>query len=138
MENTENTNSAWKELNDYIHRLEDEKSLFIKKMVGAMSFLFFVLILIFMLFSYKFEGKFHLDSNGTTMLWITVVLDIAVLIWLSVRSFIQIKRYRICIRKLGMLSLKASLDKEYNRKKMLEDVQSIMGVFEKEVKEKTA
>lgn len=115
MENTEiltTSQSVQELLKSKIEELTDEKNDFIHLYVSVAMILCVILVLILLIFSNTITNKMCSNENSTSVLWMIAILVFVGLIWLVVRSYVQLKRYRKCIRKLDTLSLEITIKNE--------------------------
>lgn len=147
MVKTDNSKRIHDVLVEYKHNLKSQRNWLVAWRVVVSILLSMVLLLIFILFSirtkegitcdiYSNKLLFRLDANGTDMLWIIVLLVIAGLVWMIVRTFRQLKRYQTCTRKLDIMLCKVAIlneDSEESliRERICEELQSITSVFDK-------
>lgn len=99
-------------LKSKIEELTDEKNDFIHLYVSVAMILCVILVLILLIFSNTITNKMCSNENSTSVLWMIAILVFVGLIWLVVRSYVQLKRYRKCIRKLDTLSLEITIKNE--------------------------
>lgn len=115
MENKEvstTSQSVQELLKSKIEELTDEKNDFIHLYVSVAMILCVILVLILLIFSNTITNKMCSNENSTSVLWMIAILVFVGLIWLVVRSYVQLKRYRKCIRKLDTLSLEITIKNE--------------------------
>lgn len=115
MENKEvstTSQSVQELLKSKIEELTDEKNDFIRLCVSVAMILCAILVLILLIFSKIIMNKMCLNDDSTSVLWLMVILVFVGLIWLMVRSYVQLKRYQKCIRKLDTLSLEITIKNE--------------------------
>lgn len=115
MENKEvstTSQSVQELLKSKIEELTDEKNDFIRLCVSVAMILCVILVLILLIFSNTITNKMCSNENSTSVLWMIAILVFVGLIWLVVRSYVQLKRYRKCIRKLDTLSLEITIKNE--------------------------
>lgn len=113
MGNLDQAKSPQELLDEYILQLKKQRKFFIFCRVLITILLCGFLVLVFLLFSYDFndffQGHFHLDDEGSRLLWVAVVMAILGLLWTVVKSSLQLKRYRKDIKKLDLLLLRARI-----------------------------
>lgn len=113
MGNLDQAKSPQELLDEYILQLKKQRKFFIFCRVLITILLCGFLVLVFLLFSYDFndffQGHFHLDDEGSRLLWVAVVMAIFGLLWTVVKSSLQLKRYRKDIKKLDLLLLRARI-----------------------------
>ena len=120
---------------EQMNRLRKQQNVLFSKSLKIVVTLFVILVLVFIVFSIKEFGSFRLDENSTRLLWIIVIIDIVGLVWVVTRASQQLKRYRICIKRLETLLFKVSVKNEYSKEELNEkgicnEIQSIMNVWE--------
>lgn len=110
MENSDNSKKLQNVLEDYIHQLKVQKDNFVLYRVLTTILLCGIAVLVFLCFSVKFDNEnYHLDANGTNLLWVIVALVALSFLWLVVKSSLQLKQYRKDIRTLELLLLRAKI-----------------------------
>lgn len=138
MDNTKDTERAqriMRMLNERMDQLKEQKREMFSRSFKTVIILFIILVLILLVFSKRDLCGFHLDENGTKLLWIMVILDIAGLVWLAVRFFIQLNLCQTSIRKLDTLLFEVSIKEDnpevkIDEQRICEEMQRIMGVVE--------
>lgn len=124
MENKEvstTSQSVQELLKSKIEELTDEKNDFIRLCVSVAMILCAILVLILLIFSKIIMNKMCLNDDSTSVLWLMVILVFVGLIWLMVRSYVQLKRYQKCIRKLDTLLLEITIKDENSEEKIKEE-----------------
>ena len=113
MEHSDKSKMIQKVLKKHVCQLKMQRNIFIILRVLITTLLCGFLGLVFLLFSYDFndffQGHFHLDDEGSRLLWVAVVMAIFGLLWTVVKSSLQLKRYRKDIKKLELLLLRARI-----------------------------
>lgn len=138
MENKEvstTSQSVQELLKSKIEELTDEKNDFIRLCVSVAMILCAILVLILLIFSKIIMNKMCLNDDSTSVLWLMVILVFVGLIWLMVRSYVQLKRYQKCIRKLDTLLLEITIKDENSEEKIKEEklcdrIRNIMKILE--------
>lgn len=130
MEHLDNAKKIQKELNDYIGQLKREEYDFITVNTKVLILLFAILVVISFVFSLK-VGWLNLDTNSRILLWVIVTVDILGLIWVAARAFLRIKGYRTDIKRLEMLSLRASIKPAGIEEEICEVLKSYYGTASK-------
>ncbi len=121
MENKEvstTSQSVQELLKSKIKELRDEKNDFIRLYVSVAVTLCAILVVILLIFSNIIMNKMCLNDDSTSVLWLMVILVFVGLIWLMVRSYVQLKRYQKCIRKLDTLLLEITIKDENSEEKI--------------------
>lgn len=130
MEYLDNAKRIQKELNDYILKLKQEECDFISLNAKVLILLFVILVVISFIFSLKVTWL-NMDANSRIMLWVIVTVDIFGLIWIAARTFLRIKGYRTDIKRLEMLSLRASIEPTGIEEEICEVLKSYYGTTTK-------
>lgn len=131
----------------YERSLEFQRNGFVALRIVVLLLLCLVLAGVYLLFSVWTEKGialgfcqeqfvFRPDVNGTRLLWIIVFLDVVLLVWVTVRTILQLKRYHICISKLKALLYVVAVqngesDEKLDVDEVCEEMQNLMSVFEK-------
>lgn len=131
MENLDNSKSAQNVLEDYVKQLKAQRNIFIICRVILMILLCGLLVLVFLLFCFNFNlfpnGHFCLNDESSRLLWIAVAMDIFGLLWMLVKSGLQLKQYRKDIRRLEMLSLRVKIQSKGTEEEICEVLRSYYG-----------
>lgn len=138
MENKEvstTSQSVQELLKSKIEELTDEKNDFIRLCVSVAMILCAILVLILLIFSKIIMNKMCLNDDSTSVLWLMVILVFVGLIWLMVRSYVQLKRYQKCIRKLDTLLLEITIkdgnsEEKIKDEKLCDRIRNIMKILE--------
>lgn len=122
-------------LNERMDQFKKQKREMFFRNFKAVVILFVILFLILLVFSKRDLCGFHLDENGTRLLWIMVILDVVGLVWLVVSFFIQTNHCQTSIRKLDALLFEVSIKEDnpemkIDEQRICEEMQRIMGVVE--------
>ena len=122
-------------LKSKIEELTDEKNDFIRLCVSVAMVLCVILVLILLIFSNIIMNKMCLNDDSTSVLWLMVMLVFVGLIWLMVRSYVQLKRYQKCIRKLDALLLEITIKNENfeekkKKEKLCDKIRNIIKILD--------